>query len=263
MVSASRLAIDTEASWTVHYMRVGLLVTAGDLGRAETIFDDAVREPPPAPMGLHTWGRDKTALLQLRMFRGGLGEIAAMREDMAPKFDAIPAYRGAIALSLFDIGDVDGARDIVGWFAYGRLSAVPDGILWLTTVVLAARAAALTRVTPVCEEALDLLAPYAEHTIVLTPGVLGVVDHHLAHVCMALGRWDEARSHVVKARELHGQRGFRVWEAESLLLAAQIDIASGREIDPEHLRTARSIAYHCGATALLDRIDDMQVPCER
>lgn len=263
MVSGSRLAIDTEASWTVQYMRVGLLVTTGDLGRAETIFENAVREPPPAPMGLHTWGRDKTALLQLRMFRGGLGEIAAMREDMAPKFDAIPAYRGAIALSLFDIGDVDDAREIVGWFAYGRLGALPDGILWLTTVVLAARAAALTRVTSVCEEALDLLAPYAEHTIVLTPGVLGVVDHHLAHVCMALGRWDEARSHVVNARELHGQRGFRVWEAESLLLAAQIDMASGQEIDPEHLQTARSIAYHCGATALLDRIDDMQVPCER
>ncbi|MBY6540420.1 AAA family ATPase [Rhodococcus sp. BP-349] len=254
-VSSTRLALDEEALWTVQCMRVGLLVATGDLRRAAEVLEDDVRRPPPAPMGRHTWGREMNAVFLLGMFRDGLGEFAAMRRDMEPLFEALPAYRAAFALSAVDTGDADGARSLVRWFENGRLAAIPVDTLWLITVVLAARAAAATASIVVCENALALLVPYADHTVVLTPGVLGVVHHHLADLCAALGRWDDAHAHVLRARAVHAARGYRMWEAESVLLAARIARSRGEPVDEVDVRAARSTARECEASALLDRLE--------
>jgi DNA-binding SARP family transcriptional activator len=257
-VDTTRLALDAEARWTVDCAYFGLTTIVGDLSGAEKLLTRLVLHLPPAPMGAHTWGRDKTALLLLRMLRGDLSEVAELRDDVEPQFDAIPAYRAAIGLALVDGDRLREAREVVVWFA-GRLGAVPMGTLWLATIVLAARAGAEVGDSRVCEESYEALVPYAGHTVVLTPGVLGVVDQHLAHVCCAVGRWALARAHVERALVLHVERGYTIWEAESLALSVHIDIESGGTPNVAAFERARSIAESCGATAVLRRMEALAV----
>ncbi|KIQ19322.1 ATP-binding protein [Rhodococcus sp. MEB064] len=253
-VTSADIAADDEMSWVMACSRFGLDVTAGRLVRAETVLD-RIRTPPDAPVGSHTYGRDHTSILALRMFRGDLSYFVGISDEMATMFDLIAAFRPAVAIAHLDVGEVEEARRLMDWYDAQHIAAVPAGLLWLMTMAFIGRAAAGVGNVAVCEDIHARLLPFAQLTVSMSPATFGVVHHHLADMSLTAGHLERAGRHLHAARRLHLQRGYAAWSAEDAYLGLRIDHARTGRVSDRAVRSARERADAIGATSVRRRID--------
>jgi hypothetical protein len=150
--------------------------------------------------------------------------------------------RPALAVALLDVGDREGAAELLSWYTPARLADIPVDPMWLSTLTLIARAAAELSAAALCEQVYGHLSAHADCTVLTWASVYGVVHHHLAHLALGFGDLTRASYHIADAQDIHASRGFIGWTAESNYLALRIDAA-----------TRGSLGI--GATAVVRRID--------
>lgn len=245
---------DPELDWLVKYGRLGVDLAAGRLVDAQEQLS-RIRAIPPSPTDAGYYGRLLPALTALGTLRGDLGEIAAQSSFMRAHFDSIAVMRPALAVALLDVGDREGAAELVSWYTADRLADIPVDPMWLSTLTLIARAAAELGTASLCEQIYGHLSAHAACTVLTWASIYGVVHHHLAHLALGFGDLTRASYHIADAHEANTSRGFVGWASESDYLEMFIDCVATGSIDETRRAAVRSRAVGIGATAVVRRID--------
>lgn len=243
---------DPELRWLVDYGRLGLALAAGELVECDRLLT-RIRAVPPSPTDRGYYGRLLPALTALGTLRGDLSEIAGQSESMRSRFDTNPVLRPALAVALLDAGDRAGASELLEWYTPQRLDAITVDPMWLSTIVLIARAASDLVMTTLCEYIYRMLLDFGDCVVLTWASLYGVVHHHLASLAAALGDATCARRHIAAAREAHAQRGFAAWSLETDALALQIKASEGN-VTAADVVSLRERAERMGATAVLRRL---------
>jgi DNA-binding SARP family transcriptional activator/RecA/RadA recombinase len=252
-LTAARVSRDPELAWLVSNIDFAIDVAAGRLELCETKFD-ALRDIPVSPAVTYSWGRLMGQMVALRALRGDMSEVVASAEGITERF-SVAIYRPILATAHVDVGDIDTAVELVGWYDRRRIDEIPVNNLWLVSMAAIGRVAAQVGNTEVCAMVYDHLADHAGENTIAFASVYGVVDHHLAELAIALSRYDEAASHLEDASVEHERRGFMGWFAETAYLATLLETRrDGRPSDATITR-ARRLADDAGATAVRRRLD--------
>ncbi|TQR87475.1 AAA family ATPase [Mycobacterium hodleri] len=253
-LTAVRVSRDPELAWLVSNIDFSIDLAAGRLQRCDAKFD-ALRDIPASPSVTYSYGRLLGQLIALRALRGDMSEIVAAAEGITERFDVVPIYRALLATAHVDVGDVDAAVELVGWYDRRRIAEIPVNNLWLGTMAAIGRVAAQVGNTEVCAMIYDLLADYAGENTISWASVYGVVDHHLAELAIALSRYDQAATHLDDAFAEHERRGFMGWFAETAYLAALLETRRDGQPSDANIARAQLLADDVGATAVRRRID--------
>lgn len=158
----------------------------------------------------------------LRREQGRSAEEEASVREAVRAFPWYPLHRAALACLLLDIGNEREAASVLAELAVDEFAALPRDNEWLLGVCLASEACSRLAERDAAQVLYDQLLPYAgRHTIAHAEGSVGVVDHYLGKLALALGRYDDAERHLVFARDLLTPMGARTW-----LVHADEDLAS-------------------------------------
>lgn len=252
-LTEARVARDLELAWLVANIDFAIDLAAGRLERCDTKFD-ALQDIPESPAVSYSYGRLMGQLFALRALRGDMGKVVAAAEGITERFD-VAIYRPILATAHVDVGQLDAAVELVGWYDRRRIGEIPVNNLWLGTMAAIGRAAAQVRNTEVCAVIYGLLAAHAGENTISWASVYGVVDHHLAELAIALNRYDRAATHLDDAFAEHARRGFMGWLAETAYLAALLETRRDGQPSDVTIARARLLADDVGATAVRRRID--------
>ena len=253
-LTAARVSRDPELAWLVGNIDFAIDLAAGRLEQCDANFD-GLRDIPASPAVTYSYGRLLGQLFALRALRGDMAEIVAAAADITERFDVVATYRACLATAYADVGDVDAAVELVGWYDQRRIGEIPVNNMWLSTIATIGRAAAQVHDTEVCAIVYDLLAEHAGETTISWASVYGVVDHHLAELAIALSQYDRAATHLDDAFAEHERRGFAGWLAETANLAALLESRRDGQPSPATITRARRLADDVGATAVRRRLD--------
>ena len=253
-LTAARVSRDPELAWLVSNIDFAIDLAAGRLERCDAKLD-ALRDIPASPAVTYSYGRLLGQLIALRALRGDMSEIAAAAEDITERFDVVPTYRALLATAYVDVGDLHAAVELVDWYDRRRIDEIPVNALWLSTIAAIGRVAAQVRNIEVCAIICDLLVDHAGENTISWASVFGVVDHHLAELAIALGRYDRAAAHLDDALAEHERRGFMGWLAETAYLAALLETRRDGRPSEANISRAQRLADDTGATAVRRRID--------
>lgn len=252
-LTAARVSRDPELAWLVSNIDFATDLAAGRLEQCDARFDE-LRDIPASPAVTYSYGRLMGQLFTLRALRGDMGEVVAAADGITERFN-VAIYRPILATAHADVGDVDAAVELVGWYDRRRIDEIPVNNLWLGTMAAIGRVSAHVGNTEVCAVIYDLLADYSGENTISWASVYGVVDHHLAELAIALSRYDQAATHLHEAFAEHERRGFMGWFAETAYLAALLETRRDGTASDATLSRARRLADDVGATAVRRRID--------
>ncbi|MCV7011729.1 ATP-binding protein [Mycolicibacterium madagascariense] len=253
-LTEARVSRDPELAWMVGNVDFGIELAVGRLRACDPKFD-ALRDIPASPAVTYSYGRLLGQLFALRALRGDMGEIVAVAQDIIGRFDVVATYRACLATAYADVGDLDAAVELVGWYDRRRIDEIPVNNLWLSTIVTIGRVAAQVGNTEVCAIVYDLLVDHADENTISWAAVFGVVHHHLAELAIALDRYDHAAVHLDEALAEHQRRGFMGWFAETAYLEALLEARRDGRPSVAAVARARHLADDVGATAVRRRID--------
>lgn len=253
-LTVARVSRDPELAWLVSNIDFAIDLAAGRLQRSEAKLE-TLRDIPASPGVAYSYGRLLGSLFAQRALRGDMSEIVAEAEGITERFDVVVSYRACLAGAYVDVGDIDAAVDLVGWYDRRRIAEIPVNSMWLCTIATIGRVAAQVGNTEVCAIVYDLLAGYAGEVTITWASVFGVVDHHLAELAIALSRYDQAATHLRDAFAEHDRRGFMGWLAETTYLAAVLEARRDGQPSEAIIARAQRLAADTGATAVRRRID--------
>ncbi|SIR92969.1 ATP-binding protein [Williamsia sterculiae] len=254
VITPAQLAQNSQFWALDRYGRIGIAIAAGQLARAEEGV--AVMRALPAPAtDTGRFARLHLTLMVIRTLRGDLGEQVAARAEIAERFHETPPFRPMLASALVDVGDHEGAAQLIDWYGPERVAEIPDDHFWVHTMAVLARASAQVGNTMVCREVYTRLLPYGDQTAMVWAGVFGVLHHHLAHLALALGDLDTAQAHLDDAVREHTARGYRGWVVESEYLGLCIEAARTGRIDDARRVRVRADADALDLTAVCRRVD--------
>jgi DNA-binding SARP family transcriptional activator/RecA/RadA recombinase len=252
-LTEARVSRDPELAWLVSNIDFAIDLAAGRLEQCDAKFD-GLRDIPESPAVTYSYGRLMGQLFALRALRGDMGEVVAAAEGITERFD-VAIYRPILATAHVDVGDVDAAVELIGWYDRRRIDEIPVNNLWLGTLAAIGRVAAQVGNIEVCATIYDLLADYAGENTISWASVYGVVDHHLAELAIALSRYDQAAIHLNSAFAEHERRGFVGWYSETAYLAALLESRRDGRPSDTTLARAQRLTDDAGATAVRRRID--------
>lgn len=252
-LTAARVSRDPELAWLVDNIDFAIDLAAGRLEQCDAKFG-ALQDIPESPAVSYSYGRLMGQLFALRALRGDMGEVVAAAEGITERFD-VAVYRPILATAHVDVGEVDAAVELVGWYDRRRIGDIPVNNLWLGTMAAIGRVAAQVGNTEVCAIVYGLLADYAGEIATSWASVYGVVAHHLAELAIALSHYGQATTHLDDAFAAHEARGFMGWLAETAYLAALLETRRDGQPSGTTIARARRLADDVGATAVRRRID--------
>ncbi|WP_173008295.1 AAA family ATPase [Mycolicibacterium sp. P1-18] len=252
-LTLARVSRDPELAWLVANIDFAIDLAAGRLEQCDANFHQLL-DIPASPAVTYSYGRLMGQLFALRALRGDMSEVVAAADGITERFD-VAIYRPILATAHADVGDVGAAVELIGWYDHRRIGEIPVNNLWLGTMAAIGRVAAQVGNTEVCAMIYDRLADHAGENTISWASVYGAVDHHLAELAIALGRFDVAVTRLDDAFAEHERRGFVGWFAETAYLAALLESRrDGRPSDATLVR-ARRLADDAGATAVRRRVD--------
>jgi hypothetical protein len=119
------------------------------------------------------------------------------------------AYAATLALTSLSVGDRETARDLLQLHARNGFARVGDDGLLLTTLVLFGRATVGLDDRGTAAALYERLAPHAGLWAVdgIAGCCWGPVDMELVRLACSLDRFDDARAHLERAREIVGRAG--------------------------------------------------------
>lgn len=189
-------------------------------------------------IGQRAHNENVTRIFAMQMFglrreQGRMAELEDVARAFIAQYPTLPAWRAALAVICREVDKQAEARAAVESLAADDFAALPRDTFWL---------AAIAGLADVCADLGDvqraavlynLLAPYAERNVMMTPGTAcsGAAARPLARVAASLQRWNDALRHFEAALDLNGRLGARHFVAHTQAQYAEMLLQRGHPGD--------------------------------
>jgi tetratricopeptide (TPR) repeat protein len=229
--------------WNATRLRVTCLLLEGHTAEAKQGMHDALELGRQALGGLAVDGF-LAQRAELLWQQGRLEETITLLETGIRTRREERTLRCGLVLVLAEQGAVARARAQLDVLAAGGIASWPRGHHWLAQLSWLGRAAAVVGDRARAAAIYDLLAPYADRTVMIGPSFFcqGSVARGLGVLAGALERWDEAMAHFETALAVDRGMGAAPYvaftERDREAVARARDVASGRSLPAEGLRSS-------------------------
>jgi len=206
---------DPSLAWAAAFIRGGRAIVAGDLAAAEELTRRQLEIGTGCGMPEAAW----VFLMQMLAIRGQQGRLAEMEEPLVQAVaenPRVPVFQAALACLSCELGNEDGAREILTADAADAFAGVAHDFLWLWALVLYAESCAHLRDQDTAQVLYQLLSPWNGQFVfvsAMTPA--GAVSFHLGRLTTVLGRSDDAEAHFAQALTMHERQCAPYWIART------------------------------------------------
>jgi tetratricopeptide (TPR) repeat protein len=244
--------------WWTSLFRGARALLAGHLDEAERLAQEtlAIGQRGQAENALHYYAQ---TMFNIRREQGRLAEVEGAVRGFIELYPAIPAWRGALALLLVELGRPDEARAEFEQAAEGGFAAFPRDANWLIAITLMAEVCGALGDAARAEELYRLLEPYAGNNVVVGRNATnyGSASRLLGLLAATRGENELAERHYDRAQEMHAKMGARPMQARTQVSYAELllnrrapgDVERAREM----LADAVSVADALGMVVLAER----------
>jgi hypothetical protein len=187
--------------WHVPLLRATQALLAGRFEEAERLAAEGLAVGQRAhdqAVGVYV----PVVVAVVRWLQGRLPELEGGVRELVARYPAVPAWRGALVLTLALDGREGEARAELDWLAARDFADLPRDQQWLCNLALLAMACQRLGDRRRAAVVYELLLPCAGRlvpTTRLAVGCLGAVSHYLGILAATLGRWDVAAGHLAEA----------------------------------------------------------------
>jgi DNA-binding SARP family transcriptional activator len=244
--------------WWTSLFRGARALLAGHLDEAERLAQEtlAIGQRGQAENALHYYAQ---TMFNIRREQGRLAEVEGAVRGFIELYPAIPAWRGALALLLVELGRPDEARSEFEQAAKGGFAAFPRDANWLIAITLMAEVCGALGDASRAEELYGLLAPYAANNVVVGRNATnyGSASRLLGLLAATRGESELAERHYEAAQEMHAKMGAKPMYARTQVSHAELllgrrgpgDVDRAREM----LADAIVVADALGMTVLAEK----------
>jgi tetratricopeptide (TPR) repeat protein len=244
--------------WWTSVFRCARAQLAGDFEAAEALAQETleVGRRGQAENALHVYAQ---AIFNIRREQGRLAEVEDAVRQFIELYPAIPAWDGALALLLVELGRVDEARAAFERLAGAGFETLPRDANWLIAVTLLAEVCGALGDAARAEQLYTLLRPYAGRNVVVGRAATcnGSACRLLGILAATMGRWEQAEGHFADATLMHDRMGSRPWQARTHVAWAEMLLLRGGEGHEARARDLLADAVHeadaLGMTVLGER----------
>lgn len=200
--------------WWVAATSATLALLEGRFDEAEKLIEHARTQ------GEHAQSYDARNFYELQRFalyreQGRLAEVLAELELATDADPYRPLLRCALAVALWELGQQNGARRLLGQLARDNFAELPVNNDWLLSAALLAELIASTGDADLAEVLYPRLAPHDGLNVDTEEVSAGAVSRYLGLLAAATGRFDRAASHFEDALEMNRRMGARPWTAHT------------------------------------------------
>jgi tetratricopeptide (TPR) repeat protein len=196
-----------------------------------------------------------TQLLMVRREQARLDELLPGAEAFAAQYPEVPAWRCGLAYVYAELGrkeDASRELDTLGADGFGSLTR---DAWWLLGMSMLSEAAAFVEHPVHAPVLYELIAPYAEHCVVITTVCCGSAARPAGLLATACGRFDDAERHFDQALRINARIRSPLWVGHTqrdyaLMLLRRDrpgDRARAGALLDEALSTARELGLHAVA----------------
>jgi tetratricopeptide (TPR) repeat protein len=248
--------------WFADVFRAMRALLEGRLEEAEVVMQRAldIGTRAQGETAVQFWA---TQLLTLREHQGRMHEMEPAIRAYADQFPTTLAVRAALAAVLAEMGKVDESRPEFEIVAADGFKNIPADATWLLTLSFLARTAALLGDAERATILYELLAPYAERSVVTGPAItcLGAAARYLGLLAETIGDTATAEGHFRQAVDLNQRMGARPYLAHSLREYGELLLRKGDEESRsqamELLERAAGIYRTVGMRSSLERTESL------
>jgi class 3 adenylate cyclase/tetratricopeptide (TPR) repeat protein len=248
--------------WFADVFRAMRALLEGRLEEAEVVMQRAldIGTGAQGETAVQFWA---TQLLTLREHQGRMHEMEPAIRAYADQFPTTLAVRAALAAVLAEMGKVDESRPEFEIVAADGFKNIPADATWLLTLSFLARTAALLGDAERATILYELLAPYAERSVVTGPAItcLGAAARYLGLLAETTGDTATAEGHFRQAVDLNQRMGARPYLAHSLREYGELLLRKGDEESRsqamELLERAAGIYRTVGMRSSLERTESL------
>lgn len=235
--------------WQVAVWRAMRALLAGRLDEAEQLAVEALAGGAPGE-GATAAQYHAVQLLAIRREQGRMGEVQQSARQLVEANPRRPAWRAALATTMWETGQLNDARAVFQQAAATRFAEVPQDGDWLTTMTLLCEVCAAVGDGARARVLYDAMLPYADINVVAGVGaaVIGPVARALGKLAATMGARDDASRHFEHALQISARLA-----APVLLAHTQLDYAAvlGRGSRAEDLiADAAETAERLGLSAI-------------
>jgi DNA-binding SARP family transcriptional activator/tetratricopeptide (TPR) repeat protein len=200
-------------------------------------------------------------LYELRREQGRAGETVELLAAAARETPARPLFRCAVACLAAELGDEAEARRHFEELAAGEFAVVPRDQEWLLSATLLVDTCLALHDTTRTGQLYRLLMPFADRVASdVHEGSAGAVARSLGLLAAALGREDEARTHLEAAVAINEKTEAVAWAAHARTDLAELHLRRGDAAGAAPLLEAASAtARRLHMAALEQRLDAVAV----
>jgi DNA-binding SARP family transcriptional activator len=200
MVEVADLLREPIRWWTTAYQSATLAQLDGRLDEADAEIHRCftIGQSVSASRNLAVYG---SQLLGIRIDQGRTDELLAII-DAAVAAQPLMAWRCAMTIAAAQAGDADRARQELDIICADDLSGLTRDIAWVGGMFAVANAIAATEAVQHAPLAYHHLSPYAGRMCWQGTTTYGAVDYALGALAFTLGDLEQARAHLLVARDL-------------------------------------------------------------
>jgi tetratricopeptide (TPR) repeat protein len=223
--------------WWASLFRGARAQLAGHFDDAEQLAQEtlSIGQRGQAENALHYYAQ---AMFNIRREQGRLAEVEGAVRGFIELYPAIPAWRGALALLLIELGRPDEARAEFEEAARGGFAAFPRDANWLIAITLMAEVCGALGDAARAGELYRLLQPYAGRNVVVGRNATcnGSASRLLGILATAQGEYDLAERHFDDAQAMHSAMGAKPLHARTQVSYAEMLLARRGPGDVERAR---------------------------
>ena len=215
--------------WWASLFRGARAQLAGQFDEAERLAQEtlAIGQRGQAENALHYYAQ---AMFNIRREQGRLAEVEGAVRGFIELYPAIPAWRGALALLLVELGRPEEARREFEQVAAGGFAAFPRDANWLIAITLMAEVCGALGDAGRAAELYGLLEPYAGRNVVVGRNATnnGCASRLLGILAAARGELECAERHFDDAQTMHAAMGAKPWHARTQVSYARAAAGAAR-----------------------------------
>ncbi len=249
--------------WYAHEHRAMLALLRGELARAETLSNEALRYGARIQPDLaFQWNGVRRCILLRELGRGE--ELVEPLRKIIGAFPGVITWRAVAALLDLDAGRLDRARDAVRSLVSHELSAIPRNTNWLITLAILGELCGSLGDADLAAPLYPALLAHADRHVAIGLSIAsyGSVARYLGLVAKAIGDLDAAAEHLAHAVESNESAGALAWAAHVRQELAEALLARGASGDRrqalELSTRARSDAESLGMGVVARRARELE-----
>jgi tetratricopeptide (TPR) repeat protein len=166
-------------------------------------------------VGALEWSANVSYVMQLYLLRreqGRLDEIEELVERTAQECPTYPVLRCVLAALRAEVGNLDGARQMLEAIAQDEFAALPVDEEWLLGMCLLSESAHALADRGRASAIYAKISPYSDRVAIAYPeSSVGPVARYLGLLAATCERPEDARRHFTEAIELNQRIGATLW----------------------------------------------------